>query len=315
MTTYKDWFIFLGVVALAAFDGNANDDSRRRLTYKLTNPTITPGERTSLEISIFPAVADAEGIAKTQFKDDLIYQDAALIILDKRTQYLPDRTTWIIDFTSHRAGEFTIPPIEIRTAWGTHSTERLTLHVSALREQNDWDIRKEFGPIPLRFDWGRWLFRVLATFLTMGILAIAYSYVLRHLPRKKKVQSIHATSAESNRDWLIRKVMELRDRHKEEPDNEELIDALTQMLRIYFTKDLHCPVDCWTTSEFMSRLTHVPPAGRLTKIFLDCDRIKFSPVWATSIGDTVLTSLEEIQAVLIDSATPPAPEKLHVAAS
>lgn len=291
MTTYKDLSIFLSgaVLLVSSYSGTQAAD----FSYALTPATIQPGERAVLEMRVpillyenftkeYPAVISDESFSKQNvLRKDEFTKDAFRV--------------WRYEFTSYRPGDTVVPPIELQIGPHTFSTERTVFQVTTTRTDEDRELREGFGAVPLPRPIVRWLSIALLAAGAIGGFWIAG----RHLLRTKPPPPVSVVTApqETDLEWLRRQFFRLRQKMEHEKDGP-FVDDLTYILKTYFAKHAHVPVESWTTREFRLQNIAQDRTGIFSSILDRCDQYKFQMRKKPSPNVLALECLQESEHAL-----------------
>jgi hypothetical protein len=297
MITFNDWFTSFVVAALLACSGAVADG----LTFRLTPDVVQPGERAVLEIRL-PVSSGALAEERPPVaQDDLLTQASQFQVLEKDQRLENNTWIWTFAITSYKVGQWNVPPIAIEDGPSRYSTESQTLKVASLRQEGDEQIREEFGPEPIPWQWRRWLVRIGLGLLVL-IVAVAMYWGYRRIPKRKlkPVAPPPAIPEEDPMVWLKAQLTALRGKLKE--DATFVVDEWTTVLREYYERKLKKGVKSWTTTEFRDRLRQDEKAQALSPLFSQCDLFKFSSSVKHDVRDLARNCLEESERILIHVA-------------
>jgi hypothetical protein len=301
MITFKDWFTFSAAAALLVCNSAAADG----LTFSLTPLEIQPGERAVLEIRL-PVSADALAEERPPLvQDELLGQASQFQVLEKDQRLENNTWIWTFALTSYKLGQWSVPPVAIEDGPSRYSTESRQLRVVTARQETDEQIREEFGPVSVPWQWRPWLLRVGAVIL-VALLGFAGYWLYRRRPKRKPktVKAVlPAIPEEDPLVWLRAQLVVLHQKLESQEELTPVVDELTTVLREYYARLLKKRVTSWTTSEFRSRLRQDEKAQALSTLFSQCDVFKFSSPTKQNARDLARNCLEESERILIHVAS------------
>lgn len=300
MTTFKDWFIFLGAGGLAV----CNLATAKPLDYTLSRSSIQPGERTvlTLRLRIDPGERPRGDTDVILINDTLLTENPRLRLLENDHKASESEWIWTYELTSYEAGEAMIPPIEVQAGPDSYSTEATALTVTTSRSPDDNELRPEYDAIRSPFRPGRWLKLIAA----VAFIFMAYRLGRKYLPRlRKRLQRpvpvpVPAPSLpEDHLEWLRQQLARIRAILEHSPQAMIVADELAQVLREFFSRKSTQPVRMWTTREFRIRLSNDPSATRMGPVFDTCDELRFTGRHFSSIKQRLGESLSLCEKVLL----------------
>jgi hypothetical protein len=285
MITYKDWFIFL-VNALLLLA-----DSSFAITFELNKPTIQIGETTTLKINI-PHEEDG---SSPQIFEDLLTDNPNIKLLERRTSRNNGAFEVTYELTSHKAGQYQIPPVQILWGPNTFSTSALSLSVFTTRSEGDSEIRPEFERISIPFSWRKFLSGLYWIMAFLIGVWVAY-WIIKNIPWRNLRHlswDIKLPNLESDRKWLRREVVRFRKQLESGQASPQMIDEITYCLKVFLTRQTQQPATALTSHEVKHRLN---PKYQSNDILYRSDSFKFRPTKEenpSSVAEFLLKKIEE----------------------
>lgn len=285
MITYKEWFIFLANVLLLLAD------SSFAITFELDKPTIQIGETTTLKISI---PHQEEGSSPLIF-EELLTNSPHLKLLERHTSRNNNNFEVTYELTSHKSGQYQIPPIQIQWGPNTFSTSALSLSVFTTRAEGDTEIRPEFDKISIPFSWRKLLSRVYWT-IAFLIGAWVIYWIVKTVPwgnLKHLSLNLSLPKFEDDKKWLRNEISRFRKQLDEGHASPQLIDQITYSLRVFLSRRTHQPATALTSHEVKHRLT---PKYQPNDVFYRSDLFKFDPLQKEAphlVAEYLLKKIEE----------------------
>lgn len=287
MITYKDWFIFLGVARLIL------GQPVFALEFSISKPSIQVGEPALLTLKL-PKSSPSD---RAELFDDFLTTHKELKLLEQHARHQDQFFEWTFEFTSHKPGNYQIPPLQVKVGPNTYSTTALPLLVTTSREVEDTQIRPEQGVLSPPFPWKK-VFNITIWL----ICAIVVLWLLNRIVRRVSWRAIKQfririslPNLETNRMWLRKELNKIRQELASGNTSAALVDKIIYTLRLFLLRQTHFPTTAWTSKE----ITHQLPApllkGELKTIFLHSDHLQFAEIQkdnAKAVAEELLDRIE-----------------------
>ena len=302
MTTSKDWYIFFASAALLVCSLGL---AVGKFSFTISRWQIEPGQTTRLEIELpLSAVSDTPWDLEQfppQVNDELLTNSKAIVVLETNYEQSGEVLKWQYHLTGHHLGTFAIPPVEIRLGPHTFSTENIPVSIETTREKEDFHLREEYGELSVPFVWKKWFNLIfLIPLCLIGFwLWKRYGHFLRIKRPHPSFQRIVVLPAENPKQWLKRQIARIRKRQHDKTLPPVLIDELSDVVREYYARTTHMPVQSWTTTEMSQRLDEQSKANEVARFLRKCDEFKYAPNTEDNYLLTLDTSVSECERILL----------------
>ncbi len=242
------WFNSFAIAALVVCRlvfSNTED-----LSYKLTPSSILIGERAYLEVRL-----KTEGLGDNdmipEVVDELLTSHKGLLLLQKDIAREGSEIVWKYHLTAYSTQEYTVPPIQIRFGANTYSTESINLKVLSNRPETDEEIRAEFGAVMAPVNWKQLGMLFLGLIVFLLVLKKCLTLFKRIDWKKVKAPIVNAFAPKINAKlWLKTELERLRMKVNDSTEESDLfVDELTQVLKTYFTLEMHAFINAKTSGE------------------------------------------------------------------
>lgn len=285
---------------MGPLESNANSASA--LEQTLSPPSIRPGQRTRLTLTLQKSLLPTEYKLRIQpeLNDTLITAKKDIHILEQDFIEKDDSYVWQFDLTSYHTGQVQIPPIEVRLGPTTYSTDAQDLSLVTSRAETDTEIRPEFGKLGLPIDWAKWALATLYAALTLTVAWILRKWAPRLKGWAKQQLNRPKPPDATAEQWLTRELKRIKLAMARGQDSETTIDELTDVLRNYFAKSTSLPVRQWTTGEFRKRLQSDNRTNSVLPLFLETDLVKFHPNQQANLESLIQNSIKITEQKLLN---------------
>ena len=105
--------------------------------------------------------------------------------------------------------------------------------------------------------------------------------------------------AENPKQWLKRQIARIRKRQHDKTLPPVLIDELSDVVREYYARTTHMPVQSWTTTEMSQRLDEQSKVNEVARFLRKCDEFKYAPNTEDNYLLTLDTSVSECERILL----------------
>lgn len=294
MITFNGWLVSFVSAVLLAVNAWASDFS-----YELSPGIIEPGQRAILELRLKRGETERTAV----IEDTLLTKSPGFKILESDYDDSGEILIWRYQITSYQAGDYRIPPVELKYGPATYSTEARTLSVVSGRSPEDMSLRPAFGKVSLPVRWDRWLPWL---FSAIGIV-LAYllfrRYLQPHLSRwlaSPGLGLLLRSHRETPHQWLARQLRRIRHNIERSRGKAYWLDDLTDVLREYFSRQYGRPARSWTIREMASEMGSIPAVREIVEhVIAKSDELRFSGDPDRENADIVRALLENSEKALL----------------
>lgn len=289
MTIYKEWYIFLVLVSTGL------PANLWAFSFVLSKPSIQVGETTILRIELPESGRDGKPLVL----DELLSQHSQLKVLERNMSQGDNSVSFTFEITAYKAGDYRIPPIQIKWGSDSFSTEALDLNVGTTRDPDDREIRADFDTLKTPFPWRKAYFWVMASFaLLLGFWLLRWT--LMRIPWKnlKRLSfKFRWPSFETDKMWLRKEIARLRNELTKGPATPELVDRIFYTLSLFLKRKTNSPVPALTSQELLGELSDKSIRSQMGFILKSTDHFKYEltdKANAPKFAEELLSTIEKV---------------------